>query len=96
MRRPEPDAQELAKMPLEIEESDFPDPVLARHMLNLIYSGHPALAWKLVGAAYTPEDAAPFLKGFCGQLSLSPYFPQLRPTLVDAPCTFDPKNGERI
>ncbi|WP_263356127.1 hypothetical protein [Acidicapsa ligni] len=60
---------------------------LWRSMLLRIYAGQDAWAWKTVDAAWPArkpgKDA--FLKDFCGQLSQSPYWADLRPTIKNSP-----------
>ena len=56
-------------------------------VLNLIYTGHSDLAWKLVDAAGPKAQEKPFpaLADFCALLKQSPYWPDLQPTLKNAP-----------
>jgi hypothetical protein len=60
-------------------------------VLDLIYTGHSDLAWKFVDAAgpKAQQKPLPALAEFCGLLKQSPYWPDLGPTLKDAPaaCT---------
>lgn len=98
MRKPVPSKDELKKVVLAIRagwKSEFPEPLLWKTMLDLIYTGHSDLAWKVVSQAWGSSRGLPrkFLEGFCDQLANSPYFGQLRPTLADAPCDFDPRYG---
>ena len=56
-------------------------------MLNLIYSGRSPLAWKLVDEAWpsTKPDKTLFLTDFCSRLMESHYWPDLKPTISQAP-----------
>jgi hypothetical protein len=56
-------------------------------VLNLIYDGHSELAWKFVDAAGPQAQKAPLptLADFCRLLEKSAYWPDLAPTLRDAP-----------
>jgi len=60
-------------------------------VLDLIYTGHSDLAWKFVDAAGPKAQQKPFpsLADFCGLLKQSAYWPDLEPTLKEAPaaCT---------
>jgi hypothetical protein len=55
--------------------------------LDLIYTGHPDLAWKFVSEV--PSDALkgdnPSLADFCSMLRKDPYWPELEPKLGDVP-----------
>jgi len=99
MRKPAPSAQELSRIESKVLASDwengYPPPLLWATMLNLIYTGHPELAWKLVPGSWKPGNMPQdkFLQEFCGRLAASPYFAKLRSTIKDAPCEFDPKYG---
>ncbi len=98
MRRPAPSDRTLRKMVAAIRagwESEFPEPLLWKTMLDLIYTGHPDLAWKVVSDSWGSNRGSrkEFLREFCGQLANSPYFEQLRPSLPGAPCDFDHKYG---
>lgn len=57
------------------------------NMLDLIYTGHSELAWKLYDEAWPAQraDKDKFLAGFCSQLKTSPYWPDLEPTIQNAP-----------
>ena len=56
-------------------------------VLDLIYTGHSDLAWKFVDAVGPKAQQEPFpaLADFCALLKQSPYWPDLAPTLKDAP-----------
>jgi len=101
MRKPAPSAEELGKKREKVRHADwtdgYPPPLLWGTMLNLIYTGHSELAWRFVSDAWMPvrTPKKTFLRDFCGQLARSPYFDELRPTIVDAPCEFNPKYGEQ-
>ena len=60
---------------------------LWKGMLNLIDSGHSPFAWKLVDQAWPPAkpDKTQFLTDFCSRLKESPYWPDLKPTIRQAP-----------
>jgi hypothetical protein len=95
MRKATPAASVTRQMIRGIGGGSYPSPSFWGNMLDLIYGGHPDLAWKLVSGRW-PQGFVPreeFLREFCGQLANSPYFEALRPTLANAPCMFDPKNG---
>ena len=97
MRKAAPTASVFRGMRAEIGEGSYPDPSFWGNMLDLIYTGHPDLAWKLV-SGHWPRNLVPreeFLQGFCDRLASSPYFEALRPTLANAPCVFKPRNGRR-
>jgi hypothetical protein len=96
MRKPAPTTPDAGHVRSDLGDPLYPRPSLWRNMLTLIYTGHADLAWKLVSSRW-PRGVVPreeFLRGFCGQLANSPYFEALRPTLANAPCTFDAKNGK--
>jgi hypothetical protein len=56
-------------------------------VLNLIYDGHSDLAWKLVDEAgpKAQQKPLPTLADFCRLLKFSVYWPDLAPSLRDAP-----------
>ena len=58
-------------------------------VLNLIYGGHSDLAWKFVDALgpKAQQSPLPTLADFCSVLKMSPYWPDLQPTLKDTPTT---------
>lgn len=58
-------------------------------VLNLIYGGHADLAWKFVDALGPKAQQSPLLTlaDFCSVLKMSPYWPDLQPTLKDTPAT---------
>lgn len=97
MQRPVPTPAEWNKAVREASEafgenSGFGDGIgfeLWSNMLNLIYTGHSELAWKLFDQAWPRQRPGKeqFLSGFCGQLKSSPYWPDLDPTLKDTPPT---------
>lgn len=95
MQRPEPTLTEWKKT-VRDAESDMGNPgalgdghgsELSKDMVNLIYTGHSDLAWKLVDQAWPSQRSGKdkFLSGFCAQLKTSPYWPQIKPTILDAP-----------
>ncbi len=68
----------------------FPDGIdstLWAKMLELIYSGHSNLEWKLVDEAWpqTRQGKDEFLTDFCSQLKTSPYWPDLEKAVTDPP-----------
>jgi len=95
MQRPAPTPEEWKK---EIgaasdafsENSGFGDGIgseLWSNMLNLIYTGHSELAWKLFDEAWPAhrQGKITFLSGFCSQLKTSAYWPELEKTIPSAP-----------
>ncbi len=58
-------------------------------VLNLIYTGHSDLAWKFIDALGPKAQQNPFptLRDFCSLLKVSPYWPDLQPTLKGTPAT---------
>jgi hypothetical protein len=95
MRKPAPSSEELGKLQASIRDDgawreEFPPPLLWGTMLDLIYSGHPDLAWRFVDGAWASDNTSKsrFLRDFCAQLATSPYFKKLRPTITSAPCKF--------
>jgi len=60
---------------------------LWRVMLDRIYAGQEEWAWKTVDTAWPAKKPGKdaFLKDFCGTLHLSPYWPDLQPTVTHAP-----------
>lgn len=101
MRKPAPEKAAIETLIAEVRrkwEYDYPEPLLWKSMLELIYTGHPDLAWDVVSKASDGRNSAKdqFLSEFCGQLATSPYFAPLEPTLNRAPCKFEPKKGRRM
>jgi hypothetical protein len=67
-------------------------------MLDLIYTGHSDLGWKLFDGAWPAQRAGKdkFLGDFCTQLRTSPYWADLKKGIPSAPpaCSVaGPKNG---
>ena len=62
-------------------------PGLWSSMLDLIYSERSLLAWKLIDEVWPTSKSGKdkFLSDFCSQLSKSPYWPELQPTLKEPP-----------
>ena len=107
MERPQPTPAEWSKAVAAARDaitqnSGFGDGIgseLWSNMLDLIYTGHSALAWKLFDQAWPapkpdqkPDqkpDKAHFLAGFCSQLKSSPYWPDLKTTVEDLPPACD-------
>jgi hypothetical protein len=95
MQRPAPTPAEWSKAVREAsaafgENGGFGDGIgseLWSNMLNLIYTGHSELAWKLFDQAWPLQrpDKDKFLTGFCSQLKSSPYWPDLESTLQNTP-----------
>jgi hypothetical protein len=95
MRRPEPSQDEWKKATKEArdaftENNPFDEgigPELWGHMLNLIYSGHSDLAWKLFDEAWPTKKSGKekFLSDFCSQLKISPYWPDLEKSIPAMP-----------
>jgi hypothetical protein len=93
MSKPALSGEEFGRLQASVRENDawkegYPPPLLWGTMLDLIYSGHSDLAWKFIDGAWASEHTskARFLRDFCTQLSTSPYFEELRPTITSAPC----------
>jgi hypothetical protein len=101
MREPAPSAENLGQIAEQVRTGDwlddYPPPLLWKTMLQLIYTGHPDIAWKLTGESWKsgPLSQQVFLRDFCGQLATSLYFGSLQPTLTDAPCKFDPSYEQK-
>jgi hypothetical protein len=99
MQRPRPSEKAWNKAIKEAKDAfaaggSFGDGIgsaLWSNMLNLIYTGHSDLAWKLFDEAWPRErpNRDKFLAGFCTQLKTSPYWPDLQGTMHGAPpaCT---------
>lgn len=95
MRRPGPTQDQWNKA-VSDARSDFGDPgsvwdglgsELSRNMINLIYTGNSDLAWKAVDQAWPAQRPGKdkYLSSFCAQLKTSPYWPQLKPTILNPP-----------
>jgi hypothetical protein len=105
MHTPEPTPEQWKKAIQDAGEafvggSNFGDGTgskLWSNMVNMIYTGHSKLAWKLLDETWlTPDQSlaqAPnkekFLSGFCSQLKTSQYWVDMEKTLEDVPpaCT---------
>jgi hypothetical protein len=105
MRTPEPTPEQWEKAVQDVgkafvDGSNFGDGTgskLWSNMVNMIYTGHSNLAWKLLDETWlTPNQSlaqAPnkdkFLSGFCSQLKTSQYWGDMEKTLEDVPsaCT---------
>lgn len=96
MRRPAPTAAAFGSVARELRAAKWQEygvpPQLWGGMLNLLYTGHPGLAWKLLDESW-PEGRPGregFLGAFCDQLAHSQYFDDFRTQLKDAPadCTW--------
>jgi hypothetical protein len=68
-------------------DADSIGQTLWQNVLDLIYTGHSDLAWKLVDAVGPNAQQKPFptLSDFCSLLRQSPYWPDLQSTLKDPP-----------
>jgi hypothetical protein len=101
MKRPEPTSSEWNKA-VRDARTDFGNPSsfgdglgseLSRNMVNLIYTGHSDLAWKVADQVWPAQSPGPaqnpskdkYLSGFCAQLKTSPYWPQLKPSILNPP-----------
>lgn len=94
MKKPGPSPEEFAAIVREVkaneEWTDLAPPdcdmncgvpiALWKNMLDLMYSGHPDLSWKLFDQSWRPtrKDKAVFAKEFCKQLRESLYWDDLR------------------
>jgi hypothetical protein len=96
MQKPAPDAAEwdalIASIRTETDEKrrDFAADLrgaLWQNVLDLLYTGHPELAWKLVREAGPQAQGGsyPTLEDFCSTLTRSLYWRDLRPMMKDAP-----------
>lgn len=95
MKRPEPKPEEWKKVTQETraafqEANPFSGgigPALWGNMLDLIYRGHPDLAWSLFDQSWPSarKGKSKFLSDFCSQLKRSPYWPDLKETMPDMP-----------
>lgn len=96
MRRPAPTAVGFESVVRELRPAKWQEygvpPQLWGSMLNLIYTGHPGLAWKLLGESWPKgrPGREGFLGASCDQLAHSQYFDDLGPLLKNAPadCTW--------
>lgn len=95
MRTPDPTPAEWEKLKVQAaaafhQTNPFSEGIgsaLWGNMLNLIYTGHSELAWKLFDGAWPAKRTGKneFLSAFCSQLKTSPYWPDLRPALGHIP-----------
>jgi hypothetical protein len=95
MTRPAPARQDWAKASMEATQAFADDSPFSGgtgsklwgDMLDLIYTGHSNLAWKLFNEAWPPRRPGKdkFLADFCSELTTSPYWPDLQTALVDRP-----------
>jgi hypothetical protein len=91
MERAAPSSREWDKAVYEAqaafaERNSFGDgigSVLWSNMLNLVYTNHSDLAWKLMDDAWPAQRPGKekFISDFCSQLKTSPYWPDLGATL---------------
>lgn len=102
MRKPVPSSSVLSKQREAVRKSEWeeesPPTQLWATMLDLIYTGNSDVAWKFFSETWPSKRAGSkaFLRSFCGQLATSRYFAQLRPTIKNAPCTFNLKYADRM
>jgi hypothetical protein len=92
MERPEPNQEAWNKAVHEARgafaaSGGFGDGIgsgLWSNMLNLIYTNHPDLAWKLMDEAWPAQRPGKekFVSDFCSQLKTSPYWGDLGPTVT--------------
>ena len=89
MERPAPTAAEFDSLARRVKEaSDWEyggvPPVLRGSMLDLIYTGHPPLAWKLLEQSWPKEKPGKsgFIGAFCDRLRQSRYWADLSQLLT--------------
>lgn len=93
MRRPPPTKQEWEDALGQVRGLLDPltygfDVPLWNEVMDLIYTGHPDLAWKFLDELpriATHRPAGPDLEEFCITLKESPYWPDLEPTMKEMP-----------
>jgi hypothetical protein len=92
MQKPAPTPVEWNKVLDEAQavsegDADAIEVTMWQTALDLIYTGHSDLAWKLVDAAgpKAQQSPLPSLADFCSVLKSSPYWRDLQPTLKDTP-----------
>ena len=103
MKTPDPSAADFAGMLDDVRTDDAwssksaPDcaqpegcgvpVILWRYMLDLMYGGHPDLAWKLFYESWPKQQdgQATFARHFCARLSDSAYWPELKSTVGACP-----------
>jgi hypothetical protein len=95
MRTPEPTPEQWAKAVEEAADalaggSRFGDGIgskLSSNMVNLIYTGHSKLAWKLVDETWPAQKPGKekFVSDFCAQLGTSHYWVDMEKTLEGEP-----------
>ncbi len=95
MRSPEPSVEQWKRAVQDASDAfaqggGFGDGIgskLWSNMVNMIYTGHSKLAWKLVDETWPTQKAGKdkFLSGFCSQLKNSQYWADMEKTLEGAP-----------
>ena len=94
MQRPEPTPEEWSKSLREARQTFATDSLwldggvtIWQTVLNLIYSGHSDLAWKFVDESWPAKTKGKNdgLDDFCSILKSSPYWPDIEPTVKNAP-----------
>jgi hypothetical protein len=101
MKKPGPSPEEFAALVRDVKsdeewtaaapldcDMDCGVPVaLWKNMLDLMYTGHPDLAWRLFDNSWRPtrKDKPAFVKDFCQQLSGSQYWSDLRTEIGGSP-----------
>jgi hypothetical protein len=104
MKKPEPSPKQFAAMVHVVRlDEDWTDAAPAdcdmncgvpialwENMLDLIYTGHPDIAWRLFDQSWRPtrKDKAGFAKEFCQQLRRSLYWDDLRNEIGHCPARF--------
>jgi len=91
MERPAPTATEFDSLVNKVKQaSDWHEggvpPELWGEMLDLIYTGHPPLAWKLLDQSWPEEKPGKngFIGAFCDRLGQSRYWADLSTLLSDS------------
>jgi len=95
MHKPDPTPEEWKEASKEAREAFGTDnpfsggigSSLWANLLHFIYRGHSDLAWKLFDETWPSKRPGKdkFLADFCSQLKTSPYWPDLEPTVQNAP-----------
>jgi hypothetical protein len=94
MHRPEPTPEEWRKSLRDARQTFATDSLwldggvtIWQTVLNLIYSGHSDLAWKFVDESWPAKTKGKNdgLDDFCSILKSSPYWPDIEPTVQNAP-----------
>jgi hypothetical protein len=101
MRKPAPTSEEFAKLVAEVTSDENWNPKsgadclegcgapvsLWKNMLELMYTGHVDLAWKLLDQSWPSRQLGKsvFIRQFCKQLRSSRYWPDLRSSVGQCP-----------